>query len=72
MKKTAYNDLMDLVYDSINKYIVDENWMNEVMTEIDNDLSTNGDLWNYLKNGKLYDISKKVDYSGEDEEAPDD
>ena len=72
MKKTAYNDLMDLVYDSINKYIVDENWMNEVMTEIDNDLSTNGDLWNYLKNGKLYDISKKVDYSGEDEEEEDD
>ena len=24
MEKTAYNDLMDLVYDSINKFILDE------------------------------------------------
>jgi len=67
MKRTAYDDLMDLVYYSINKYILDENWMEEIITEIDNDLSTNGDLWNYLKNGKLYDISKKEDYSGEDD-----
>lgn len=50
---TAKDDLMELVWSSLSKFIYDTDWLDQICDQIETDIETNGDLNEYLKKDYL-------------------